>query len=123
MFFRSKKSGSRTYVQIVENRWEDGQARQQVLATLGRLDQLLQDGQLDALLLSGARFSQTLLLLSAHAEGRLPRISTQHIGPALLFERLWQETGCRHVLDRLLAGRHFEFPVERAVFLTVLHRL
>src|SRR5271163_4029566 len=70
MFFRSKKSGSRTYLQIVENRWEDGQARQQVLATLGRLDQLLQDGQLDALLLSGARFSQTLLLLSAHVQGR-----------------------------------------------------
>jgi hypothetical protein len=123
MFFRSKKSGSRTYLQVVENRWEDGQSRQRVLATLGRLDQLLQDGQLDALLLSGARFSQSLLLLSAHAEGRLPRISTQHIGPALLFERLWQETGCRQVLDRLLAGRHFEFPVERAVFLTVLHRL
>jgi transposase len=123
MFFRSKKSGSRTYLQVVENRWENGQSRQRVLATLGRLDQLLQDGQLDALLLSGARFSQTLLLLSAHAEGRLPRISTRHIGPALLFERLWQETGCRQVLDRLLAGRHFEFPVERAVFLTVLHRL
>src|SRR5271163_4762351 len=110
MFFRSKKSGSRTYVQIVENRWEDGQARQQVIATLGRLDQLQQDGQLDALLLSGARFSQTLLLLSAHAQGRLPVITTRHIGPALLVEQL-------------LAGRRFEFPVERAVFLTVLHRL
>jgi transposase len=123
MFFRSKKSGSRTYLQIVENRWENGQSRQQVIATLGRLDQLLQDGQLDALLLSGARFSQTLLLLSAHAEGRLPIITTRHIGPALLFERLWQETGCRAVIDGLLAGRKFEFPLERAIFLTVLHRL
>ena len=123
MFFRSKKSGNRTYLQVVENRWEAGQSHQRVIATLGRLDQLLQDGQLDALLLSGARFSQTLLLLSAHAEGRLPVITTRHIGPALLFERLWQETGCRAVIDGLLAGRKFEFPLERAIFLTVLHRL
>jgi len=123
MFFRSKKSGNRTYLQVVENRWEAGQSHQRVIATLGRLDQLLQDGQLDALLLSGARFSQTLLLLSAHAEGRLPVITTRHIGPALLFERLWQETGCRAVIDGLLAGRKFEFSLERTIFLTVLHRL
>jgi Transposase DDE domain len=123
MFFRSKKSGQRTYLQVVENRWENGQSRQQVIATLGRLDQLLHDGQLDALLLSGARFSQTLLLLSAHAQGHVPVITTRHIGPALLFERLWQETGCRAVIDSLLAGRKFEFPLERAIFLTVLHRL
>lgn len=123
MFFRSKKSGNRTYLQVVENRWEDGQSRQQVIATLGRIDQLVQDGQLDALLLSGARFSQTLLLMSAHAQGHLPVLTTRHIGPALLFERLWQETGCQTVIDGLLAGRKFEFPLERAIFLTVLHRL
>lgn len=123
MFFRSKKSGSRSYLQIVENRWEDGQSRQRVIATLGRLDQLQQDGQLDALLVSGARFSQTVLLLSAHAQGQLPIITTRHLGPALLFERLWQETGCQQVLAQLLDGRKFEFPVERAIFLTVLHRL
>jgi DDE family transposase len=123
MFFRSKKSGHRSYLQIVENRWEDGQSRQRVIATLGRLDQLQQDGQLDALLLSGARFSQTVLLLSAHAQGHLPIITTRHLGPALLFERLWQETGCQQVLAQLLDGRKFEFPLERAIFLTVLHRL
>jgi transposase len=123
MFFRSKKSGQRSYLQIVENRWEDGQSRQRVIATLGRLDQLQQDGQLDALLVSGARFSQTVLLLSAHAQGQLPIITTRHLGPALLFERLWQETGCQRVLTQLLDGRKFEFPLERAIFLTVLHRL
>src|SRR5512143_3310448 len=66
MFFRTKKSGTRSYLQIVENRWEDGRPRQRVLATLGRLDQLQQNGQLDALLVSGARFSQSVLLLQAH---------------------------------------------------------
>ena len=123
MFFRTQTSGPRSYLQIVENRWEEGRTRQRVVATLGRLDHLQQDGRLDALLASGARLSQSVLLLSAHAQGHLPTITTRRIGPALLFQRLWQETGCQRVIERLLAGRRFEFDVERAVFLTVLHRL
>jgi transposase len=123
MFFRTKHSGTRSYLQIVENRWEDGRTRQRVVATLGRLDQLQQSGQLDALLASGARLSQSVLLLSAHAKGQLPTITTRRIGPALIFERLWQQTGCRHVIEQLLDARRYEFDVERAVFLTVLHRL
>lgn len=123
MFFRAKKSGNRIYLQLVENRWEDGRSRQQVLATLGRLDQLQDNGQLDAVLLSGARFSQSLLLLSAQAEGRVPEISTRSLGPGLLFERLWRETGCQAVVQELLGDRRFAFPLERAIFLTVIHRL
>ena len=48
MFFRTKTSGTRSYLQIVENRWVDGRPKQRVIATLGRLDQLQQTGQLDA---------------------------------------------------------------------------
>src|ERR1700681_1262788 len=123
MFFRTKTSGTRSYLQVVENRWEDGRPRQRVIATLGRLDQLQQTGQLDALLVSGARLAQSVLLLSAHTKGQIPTITTRRIGPALIFERLWQQTGCRHVVEQLLEGRRFEFDVERAIFLTVLHRL
>src|SRR5512142_410558 len=123
MFFRTKTSGPRTYLQIVENRWEDGRPRQRVIATLGRLDQLQQSGQLDALLASGARLAQSVLLLPAHAKGQLPTITTRRIGPALIIQRLWEQTGCQRVIEQLLDGRRFEFDVERAVFLTVLHRL
>src|SRR4051812_48172450 len=123
MFFRTKKSGSRSYLQVVENRWEDGRPRQRVIATLGRLDQLQESGRLDALLASGARLAQSVLLLSAHAKGQLPTITARRIGPALVFQRLWQQTGCQHVIERLLDGRRFEFDVEREIFLTVLHRL
>src|SRR5512142_2922025 len=123
MFFRTKTSGSRSYLQIVENRWEDGRPRQRVIATLGRLDHLQQSGHLDALLVSGARLAQSVLLLSAHAKGQLPTITTRHIGPALVFQRLWQQTGCQRVIEQLLDGRRFECEVERAIFLTVLHRL
>jgi transposase len=123
MFFRTKKSGSRSYLQIVENRWENGRSRQRVVTTLGRLDQLQESGQLDALLASGARLAHSVLLLSAHSNGRLPVIRTTHIGPALIFGRLWEQTGCQRVIKQLLGRRRFEFDVERAIFLTVLHRL
>src|SRR3954452_15095915 len=113
MFFRTKTSGPRSYLQIVENRWEDGHSRQRVIATLGRLDQLQQSGQLDALLVSGARLARSVLLLAAHAKGQLPTVTTRRIGPALIFERLWQQAGCQQVIERLLSGRRFEFDVGR----------
>jgi hypothetical protein len=56
-------------------------------------------------------------------EGSVPMLSCKRIGPPLLFERLWRDTGCRDVVQELVADRGFEFAVERAVFLTVLHRL
>jgi len=123
MFFRQKNAGGHVYLQIVENRWEDGRTRQRVLATLGRLDQLNQSGQLAALLESGARLCDSVTLLNQHRQGQLLEVRTRRIGAPLLFERLWQETGCAQVLCEQLAKRQFGFPVERAIFLEVLHRL
>jgi len=123
MFFRTKKSGPRTYLQLVENHWRDGRPQQTVLATLGRLDELQHRDAVDGLLRSGARFAEKLLVLTAHQQGQLPVVRTLRLGAVLIFERLWQQTGCAAVLEQLLAPRHFEFAVERAVFLTVLHRL
>ena len=40
MFARVKKSGKYQYLQLVENRKEKGRVRQQVIATLGRMDEL-----------------------------------------------------------------------------------
>lgn len=94
MFFRQKKSGNRLYLQVVENRWEDGRSRQRVVATLGRLDRLQQTGQLDGLLRSGAKFCKSVLLLAAHRRGETTLVRTRPIGPAMIFERLWQQTVC-----------------------------
>src|SRR5260370_1151100 len=46
MFFRLKKSGERTYVQIVENKREGAAVRQTVIANLGRADELAASGAL-----------------------------------------------------------------------------
>lgn len=123
MFFRQKKVKGYVYLQIVENRWDAGKTRQRVLGTLGRLDQLRESGQLEGLLESGSRFAQSMLMLSQHRRGELASIETRRIGAPMVFERLWKETGCSEVIGRLLAQRSFTFPVERAIFTEVLHRL
>ena len=123
MFVRTQTNGSRTYLLIVDNHWVDGKVKQRVLHRLGRLDELLASGGLDALLHSLGRFSEKLAVLGAQARGEAVTTRTARIGPALIFQRLWQACAIDKVLLTLLRQRHFEFPLERAIFLTVLHRL
>lgn len=87
MFFRVKTTGSYQYLQIAQNRREGGQVRQQILATLGRLDALKETGQLDSLLRSGLRFSDKLAVLDAHAAGKVQPAKLTRIGPDLVFGR------------------------------------
>lgn len=123
MYFRRKTSAGRAYLQIVESRREGAAVRQQVIATLGRIEDLQESGQLERLLRSGARFADKAIVLDALDRGEATVVSTRRIGPALAFERVWEETGCRGVIERLASKRGHEFSLERAAFLTVLHRL
>jgi hypothetical protein len=123
MYFRAKRSGGFEYLQLVESHRVNGKPRQTVVATLGRLDALKENGELDRLLQSGARFTESGMLVSAFEKGGTAAIDAKRIGPPLLFERLWRDSGCRSVIEDVLVDRKFEFPVERAVFLTVLHRI
>ena len=121
MFARVKKSGRYQYLQLVENSKVSGKVRQRVIATVGRLDQLQAKGSVESLIRSLARFSEkTLLVLSGKIDVTAHAVK---IGPALIFERLWKELGLPTIIHGLLADRKFEFDVERALFLTVLHRL
>ncbi|HJX30668.1 MAG TPA: hypothetical protein VJ624_02325 [Thermodesulfobacteriota bacterium] len=121
MFARVKKSGKHQYLQIVENRREGKKTVQRVVSTLGRIDQLTAKGEIEVLVRSLTRFSEkALLVLSGKSE-----VNTQvkKIGPALIFDRLWKELGIDKVIRSLVSERKFEFNVERAIFLTVFHRL
>lgn len=121
MFARIKKSGKYQYLQIVENRKIKGKVIQRVIATVGRMDQLQAKGQIETLIRSLSRYSEkVLLILSGKSD---VNASAKKIGPALIFERLWNELGIEKVIKNLLSDRKFEFDVERAIFLTVLHRL
>lgn len=123
MFIRIKGTGKYRYLQIVENHREGPSTKQKVICTLGRFDQLTEDGTTDNLLRSLARFSKKVKLVGDYQQGRLEAGEIRQLGPDLAFGRLWIETGIQRTLKDLLEGRQFEFPVERAVYLTVLHRL
>jgi transposase len=121
MFARIKKSGRHQYLQIVENRKVKGRVVQRVIVTLGRMDQLQAKDRIETLIRSLSRFSEKVLLIVSGKSDITA--SARKIGPALIFERLWRELGIRKVISDLLTERRFEFDAERAIFLTVLHRL
>ena len=121
MFARVKNSGRYQYLQIVENRREGRKVVQRVISTIGRLDKLHAKGNVETLVRSLARYSEkVLLVLSGKSD---PSAQSKKVGPSLILERLWKELGIKKVIKRLLGERKFEFDVERAIFLTVLHRL
>jgi transposase len=121
MFARVKKSGKYQYLQIVENRREGAKTIQHVIATIGRMDKLHARGNIETLVRSLSRFSEKVLLILS-GKSQL-NASAKKIAPSLIFERLWKELGIKKVIENLLSSRKFEFDVERAIFLTVLHRL
>ena len=123
MFFRVTRAGKYQYLQIARSHRDGNTVRQQTLLSLGRLDVLQASGQLDALLRSGLRLSQRLAVVDAHAAGQTEPVAVRRIGPDLVFSRLWEQTSIQQCLLNELEGRRYEFSVERAVYLTVLHRL
>jgi len=123
MFFRVKSVGSYQYLQIVHSVRQGEKVRQQVFGTLGRLDELKASGRLEALIRSGLRHCENFALIDAHAAGETQAVTLLRIGPDLVFGRLWKECGIQEVIQSLLETRRYDFDVERAVYLTVLHRL
>lgn len=123
MFVRIKKNREYSYFQIVESRREGKSVKQRVLATLGQYDALAASGKIDDLARSFHKFTTNVQVIDAQREGSLQAHSTKSIGPALVFDRIWSELGIRDVIQEKLEGKRFRFSVERAIFLTVLHRL
>ena len=123
MFFRTKPAKGYRYLQIARSVRRGKTVRQEIIATVGRLDVLQESGQLDSLLRSGLRFARRVKVLDAHAAGQTEPVSIIKVGPDLVFGRLWETTGLAAIVRGLAGGRKHEFDLERAVYLTVLHRL
>jgi len=123
VFVREKHINGSTYLYLVESVREDGRAKQRIIKNLGRKEVVVASGELERLASSVARYAERAVVLSQLAAGNPDGLACKRIGAPLLFGRLWEQTGCKAVIETLLAEREFEFPVERAVFATVLHRL
>ena len=125
MFARIKvaynRDGSeRRYFQICESRREEGKVRQKVLCNLGRVEDL-QDGKLDDLIRSLAKFSEKLAVVSA-ADDLFADWSKEY-GPAMVFRRLWEKLGLHDIISELVGQTDIAFDVQEAIFCMVLNRL
>src|ERR671939_1064539 len=123
MFVREKHINGYAYLYLVETVREHGRAKQRIIKNLGRKDVVTVSGALERLATSVARYAERAVVLAQIEAGNPAGLACKRIDAPLLFGRLWKETGCRAVVEDLLAGRGFEFAVERAVFATVLHRI
>jgi hypothetical protein len=123
VFVREKHINGYTYLYLVESVREDGRAKQRIIKNLGRKEVVVASGELDRLAASVARYAERAVVLSQLEAGNPDGLACKRIGAPLLFGRLWDETGCRAVIEGLLAARSFEFPFERAVLASVLHRI
>jgi hypothetical protein len=123
VFVREKHINGYTYLYLVESVREDGRAKQRIIKNLGRKNAVMASGELERLAASIGRYAERAIVLSQLQASDLDGLSCKRVGAPLLFGRLWQDTGCRAVIDDLLAIRSFEYPLERAVFVGVLHRI
>jgi hypothetical protein len=127
MFVRTKRVNNGgtvyEYLQIVETQRVNGRPCQRVIASLGRLDDLVASGNLDQLIRGFMAHSKTLKLVGDYRAGDLAAQSDRVWGPVLVFERIWQDLGLPEVLRQLVKGRELSFDFERAVFAIALQRI
>lgn len=127
MFVRTKtrinKDGSKVeYLQIVENTRVNGKVRQRVICTLGRLDQLQEEGQLERLVEGIVRFKKEQALM-LQAEDTLCVEWSKELGLDLVFRRIWEQCGLKEIIEAKVSKTKVEFNVAEAVFGMVLNRL
>src|ERR1700680_2718359 len=82
MYFRKKTSGGRAYLQIVESRRDGGQVRQQVIATLGRYEDLREERPIRTAVAVGGT-----VFLQSDGGGRRPGRECNGIGSAAAWAR------------------------------------
>ena len=105
MFPRAKSNGKYEYLQIVENHRVAGKVKQQVIASLGRLDKLIESGKLDNLTCGLAKFCEKVQVINVYREGDIKDQAHRKLGPALVFDKLWQSLGIDEEINCLLARR------------------
>lgn len=127
MFVRVKriKSNGRkySYLQVVETRRENGRVLQHVIANFGRLEEVVESGELDRVIEGLVAHSKTIQLIQKYRGGSLEAEWDKVWGPVLIFERLWEELELHTLLPRLVRGSRLGFDFERVIFAVTLQRI
>jgi transposase len=118
MFTRLTRSGSRTYLQIVESFRKGPDVRQRVIANLGRLDQL-EPHHLDPLINGLNR----ALGRSQNTAQPVEYESARAYGDVYALHALWKELGLGDAVKCALRSSRREFDAEALVRAMVFNRL
>ena len=111
-FIRRNKDGSaRVYLYLCRNYMSGGKERQELVAKLGRMDILQENGALDRLIASLSRYSERCWV-DMEGEGRLSQ--GQAYGTVLVLRRLWENLGLDKQLTQLQRKTDVQFSLEEA---------
>ena len=121
MFVKITTSGSRQYVKLVEAfRDERGVARQRVIATLGRLEQV-REGKGEALLNGLLRAAGKPTL--DEGTGAVAFAPALTVGDTWVLHALWHELGFAEAFRRVLRRHRRQFDAKRLLRVMVFNRL
>jgi hypothetical protein len=120
MHVKLHRSGSRTYLRLVESYREAGRVKQRVVATLGRIDEVTPD-QVDALINGLLRATGRATLKPG--DGEITALPALEFGPCWLLSELWQSLGLGDALRRALRSSRREFDAEALTRVLVFNRL
>jgi hypothetical protein len=120
MFVKLTRSGSRSYVKLVESFRDDaGVSRQRVVATLGRLEQV-RAGAADALMRGLRRVVDGDDAAGAAEVRFAPAMA---VGDTWLLNALWHKLGWSEGFRRVLRSGRTSFDCERMLRVMVFNRL
>lgn len=121
MFVKITTSGPRKYVKLVEAfRDDQGVARQRVVATLGRLEQI-RSGASNALLNGLLRAAGKPTL--AEGTGAVAFAPAVSVGDTWVLHTLWHELGLADAFRRVLRRHRRQFDAEHLLRVMVFNRL
>jgi len=118
MFLKISKSNGYQYVRIVRSYWKDGKSRQQVIANLGRLDILKQQGQLK-------RLGKKLLALDGTDVPTLDELEELNrlCYGDIVYKKLWDKYQFTQILSGEIKDKRIQYDFLQTVYLLVIDRL
>ena len=118
MFLKVTKSKGYQYLRIVRSYWQDGKSKQQVIANLGRLDILKQQGQLK-------RLGKQLLALDGEDVATLDELEEldRLCYGDIVYKKLWDKFQFTALLSEVIKGKKIQYDFVETVYLLVIDRL
>lgn len=123
MFVRIKKvkSGGKTYeyYQLVESYRKDGNPKQKVLMTLGRVDDL-DRSRIDEIVSALEGLTDKVEVISSLEDCH--HLWSKNYGDIFVMEKLWKELKLDQIINTLLQQHEYEFDVKSAIKAMVFNR-